>query len=95
MAPKEHKINKQAAAGITRDITLTIPETTEIIRKLGNATSQSVIMAANKIGLMTIYGMEKHKGKITCKNLVQYRYCLINGILNNVAPLKSCGRQIK
>jgi hypothetical protein len=46
MAPKEPKINKQAADGTTRDITLTIPETLEIIRKLGNATCQSVIMAA-------------------------------------------------
>jgi hypothetical protein len=87
MAPKEPKISKQAAAGITRNITF--PETTEIIRKPGNATSQSVIMAAYKIGLLTIYGIKKHKGKITYKNLVQYRYCLINGILNIVAPLKS------
>jgi hypothetical protein len=46
MAPKDLKISKQAAAGTTRYITLTIPETLEIIRKLGNATSQSVIMAA-------------------------------------------------
>jgi len=46
MAPKEPKINKQAADGTTRDITLTIPETLEIIRKLANATCQSVIMAA-------------------------------------------------
>jgi len=46
MAPKEPKISKQAAAGTTRDITLTIPETLEIIRKPGNATCQTVIMAA-------------------------------------------------
>ena len=46
MAHKEPKISKQAAAGTTRDITLTIPETFEIIRKPGNATCQSVIMAA-------------------------------------------------
>jgi hypothetical protein len=32
MASTEHKISKQAAAGTTRDITLTIPETLEIIR---------------------------------------------------------------
>jgi hypothetical protein len=70
MAPKEPKVSKQAAAGITRNITLTIPETTKIIRKLGNATSQSVIMAAYKIGLLSIYGIKNRK-KITCKNLVQ------------------------
>jgi hypothetical protein len=35
MAPKEHKISKQAAAVLTRDITLIIPETLEIIRKPG------------------------------------------------------------
>jgi len=95
MAPKEPKISKQAAAGIKSDITLTIPETTKIIREPENATSRSVITAAYKIGLMTIYGIEKHKGKFPCKNLVQYRYCLINGILNAVPPLKSCGHQIK
>jgi len=62
MAPKEPEISKQAAAGTTRHITFTIPETLEIIRKLGNATSQSVIMAAYKIGLLTIYGIKKQKG---------------------------------
>jgi hypothetical protein len=40
------KIRKQAAAGATTDITLTIPETLEIIRKPGNAICQSVIMTA-------------------------------------------------
>jgi hypothetical protein len=35
MAPKEPKISKQAAAVLTRDITLIIPETLEIIRKPG------------------------------------------------------------
>ena len=95
MAPKEHKISTQSVARTTSHITLTIPETLKIIRKLGNATSQSVIMAAYKIGLLTTYGIEKHKEKITCKNLGQYRYYLINGIFNTVAPLKSCGHQIK
>jgi hypothetical protein len=33
MAPKELKVSKQAAAGITRHITFTIPGTLEIIRK--------------------------------------------------------------
>jgi hypothetical protein len=39
MTHKEPNISTQAAAGITRDITLTIPHTTEKIRKLGKATS--------------------------------------------------------
>ena len=46
MAPKESKISKQAAAGITRHITFTIPETLEIISKPGIAVRQNVIMAA-------------------------------------------------
>jgi hypothetical protein len=46
MAPIESKICKEAAAGIKVHIILTIPETLEIIRKSGNAASQSVIMAA-------------------------------------------------
>ena len=61
MAPKEPKISKQAAAGITRDITFTISETLEIIRKPGNSTNQNVIMTAYKNGLLTIYGTKKHK----------------------------------
>jgi len=52
-------MTKQAATGTTRHITLTIPETLQTIRKPGNATSQSVIMAAYKIGLLTIYGTKK------------------------------------
>jgi hypothetical protein len=35
---KQHKKTKQVAAGTT-DITLTIPETLQIIRNRGNATS--------------------------------------------------------
>ena len=46
MSPKEPKVCKQAAAGITGHITFTIKETLEIIRKPGSATSQRVIMAA-------------------------------------------------
>ena len=38
MASTEPKISKLGAAGKTRDITLTIPETLEIIRKYGSAT---------------------------------------------------------
>jgi len=39
MAPKGPKISKQGAGGTT-DITFTIPETLEIIKKYGSATSQ-------------------------------------------------------
>jgi hypothetical protein len=46
MALKESKISKQATAVITRHITYTIPKTLGIIRKPGNATSQSIFMAA-------------------------------------------------
>jgi hypothetical protein len=66
MAPKEPKISKQAATGTTKHITFTIPETLEIIRKPGRAKSQSVIMAAYKIGLLTICDIKKHKEKIMC-----------------------------
>jgi hypothetical protein len=54
MASKEPKISKQTAAGTTRHITLTIPETLETIRKHGSATKQSVTMAAYKTGLSTV-----------------------------------------
>jgi hypothetical protein len=60
MAPKEYKISKQAVAA-TSAITLTIPETFEIIRRVGSATSQSDIMAAQKIRLLTIYGINTQK----------------------------------
>jgi len=63
--------NKQAAAVKTRDITLTIQETLEIIRKPGNVTCQSVIMARYKIGLLNIYGIKKQKEKISHNNLHQ------------------------
>jgi len=56
MAPKEPKISKQAAAGTTRHITLTIPETLNIIRKPGSATRHSV-MAAHNNRLLTICGI--------------------------------------
>jgi hypothetical protein len=51
MAPKESKICKQAVAGTTWHITLTIPDTLEIIRKPGSATSHSDITVPHKIGL--------------------------------------------
>jgi len=47
----ESKLSYQADAGTTRDITLTIPDTLEIIRKPGSTTNQSVIRAPYKIGL--------------------------------------------
>jgi hypothetical protein len=71
MASIATKINKQSFAGTTRDITLKIPETLEIIRKPGSATSQHAIMAAYKTGLWTIYGIKEHNKNITCKNIVQ------------------------
>jgi hypothetical protein len=45
MPPKEHKLSKQAVAGTTTDITLSIPEILEIIWRAGSATIKSVIMA--------------------------------------------------
>ena len=33
---------------------------------------------------------ERHNETISCKNLGHYRCCLINGILNEVAPLQLC-----
>jgi len=59
MAPKVPKISKQTAAGTTRHITITIPETLEIIMKPGSATFQSVNMAAYEIGLLAICGIKK------------------------------------
>ena len=43
----------------------------EIIRKPGNATSQSVIRATYKTGLQNFYIIKKHKEKIMCRNLDQ------------------------
>jgi hypothetical protein len=59
MAPKEPKISKQAAAGTTRHITLTIPETFEIIMKPENATCQSVVTAAYNTALLNNHGTKK------------------------------------
>jgi len=61
MAPKEPKISKQAVSRTTWHITFTIAETLEIILKPQSATSQTVIMAAYKIELLTICSTEKHK----------------------------------
>jgi hypothetical protein len=69
MPPKQSKISKQAAASTTRVIKFTIPETLEIIRKPGSATSYSVIIVMYTIGLLIIYCIKKHMDKITCKNL--------------------------
>jgi hypothetical protein len=94
MASKEQTVSKETVAGTTRNITLIITETLEIIIKPRNATSQ-VIMAAYKTGFLTIYGIKKQEDKITCKNLGQYRCCVINGTFNNSAPFQSRGYQIK
>jgi hypothetical protein len=51
MASIDTKINKHSVAGTTRDITLKIPDTLEIIKKPGSATSKHVIMTAYKTGL--------------------------------------------
>jgi hypothetical protein len=67
MAPKEPKISKQTAAGITRHITFTIPKTLEIIRKPGSTTSQCHYGSIQN----WIHGTKKYKEKITCKNLGQ------------------------
>jgi len=61
MAPLEPKISTAVATVTTSDILFTVPETLEIIRKLGNATSQTVIMAVYKIGLLTVCGIKKHE----------------------------------
>ena len=53
MALKEPKISKQAVAGTTKEIILTILKKLEIIKKPGSATSQSISMATYKIGLLT------------------------------------------
>jgi hypothetical protein len=68
MASIEPRISKLGVSGTTRHITITITETLEIVRKPGSATSQSVIMVAYNTGLLTIYGIKKHKEKITCNN---------------------------
>jgi hypothetical protein len=61
MTSIEPRISKLGAAGTTRHITITVTETPEIRRKPGSATSQSVIMAAYNTGLLTIFGIKKHK----------------------------------
>jgi len=89
MTSRETKISKQAAACITRHITSTIPDTLEIITKLGIATSHSVIMAAYKTLLLSMVQRNLRK-KIPCKNLDQERFCLTsNSTFNNLAPLSS------
>jgi hypothetical protein len=67
MAPKQPQKSKQAVSGTTTDITFTTPDTLEIIRKPGNATSQSIIMAPYKIGLLNMHGTKKHKNILPVK----------------------------
>ena len=61
MAHTEPKLSKEAATGTTTDILFTVPRPLEIIRKPGNATIQTVIMAVYKIGLLTVCGIKKHQ----------------------------------
>jgi len=63
MACTEIKISKQGVAGTIQDITLTFPETSEIIRKPGSATTQSIIIAAYDTGFVTNYNIKKYKKK--------------------------------
>jgi len=63
MSSTETKICKLGAAG-TRDITLTIPDTREILRKLASATSQCIIMATYNTGFLNIYCIKKNKKKL-------------------------------
>jgi len=73
MDPKQQKKRKQAAAVKTSHITFAFQETLEIIRKPGNVTSQTVVMAAYEIGLLTIYDIKKQKEISTYNTLGQYR----------------------
>jgi hypothetical protein len=95
MASTEPKISKLGFAGKTRDITITIPDTLEIIRKSGSSTCQGIIMPAQNSGFLNTCGVEKHKKKTASKNLGQYKCTVINRIFNNPAPPESCGCQIK
>jgi hypothetical protein len=67
MASTEPTMSKQGAAGTIRDITLTIPETLEIIRKPASATSQSHITAPSDNGFLTNYGINTRK-KLRVRN---------------------------
>jgi len=78
---------------ILTDITLTIPETTEIILRAGIVAKQCYYGTIKDWIVDNLW--YKHKEEITCKNLGQYRYSLVYGIHNTVAPLKFCGHQIR
>ena len=71
------------------DITITIRETLEIIRKSGSATGQGIIMAAQNSGFLNKCGVKKHKNKTTSKNLGLYKCPVLNGIFFNPAPPQS------
>jgi len=73
MASAEPTISKRRAAGTIRYTALTIPQTLQIIRKLGSDPRKSIIMVAGDNGFLTKYGIKKHKKKITCRNLGQKR----------------------
>jgi len=69
MVSREYKISKQAAVGMKRHITFTVPDTLKIIMKPERATSCSDIMAVYtyKNRLLAICGIKTHKKKITHK----------------------------
>jgi hypothetical protein len=62
--------SKQATAGIIRHITFTVLQTLKIIRKAGNATSHSIIMAAYRIGLLNMHGTKKHNNILSVRTEV-------------------------
>jgi hypothetical protein len=58
---KKNKISKNAGPGKTRDITLIIPDTLEIIWKPDSAIYQNIIMVAYRNILLTNYAIKKHQ----------------------------------
>ena len=93
MAPKDPKISKHSCWHIKGQDKNSL-ETIETFTKPGSATSQSIIMTAHNIGLLNTSGTKKDTEKMSCKNLGQYRYRLINGLINDLAPLQSCRCQV-
>jgi hypothetical protein len=73
VVPKEPKIRKLGAAVITRDITLTVPGTHEILMKPGGATSQCHYGSIKHwvVDRLNVYGIKTHKEEVSCKNLGQ------------------------
>jgi hypothetical protein len=51
-------------------------------------------MAVHKIGLLTVYGINKHKKKLHAR-IRSLEVLCDKGIFSNTTPLQSCGCQIK